>query len=169
MRRIVSAAAAVALLTLSLAAAANGQEIDPKFRADLERLIDVTGAGGVGAQMAGVVSGRVIEGLRKAQPNVPDRAVATVTEVVVAEFSKAFAAPEGLRAKLIDVYARHLTHEDVTALLAFYGSDAGRKLVSVTPMLAREGMAAAQQWASAIMPAVAAAVQQRLRSEGLIK
>jgi hypothetical protein len=169
MKRIVSAAAAVVLLMLSLASTANGQEIDPKFRADLERLIDITGAGGVGAQMAGVVSGRVVENIRKSQPNVPDRAVAIVTEVVVAEFSKAFAAPEGLRSKLIEIYAKHFTHQDVTALLAFYGSDAGRKLISVTPMLGREGMAAAQQWAAASMPAVAAAVQQRLRAEGFIK
>ena len=97
MRRLVPIG--VVLLILSVSAPASGQGIDPQFQADVEKLIEVTGAGRIGAQMASLVSRRLIDNVRKAQPNIPERAIAIISEVLDSEYSKAFTAPDGLRAR----------------------------------------------------------------------
>jgi hypothetical protein len=53
------------------------------------------------------------------------------------ETRRAFTA-ERMVEGLVPVYERYLTAEDVKALIAFYESPAGRKLVAVQPLLIRE-------------------------------
>lgn len=161
-------AGVVVLLTLFLSQTANGQVLDTRFQADIEKLLEVTGAGAVGAQMATLVSNQMIDAMKQAQPGTPERAIAIVKEVLSSEFSRAFEGPDGLRGKMVGIYARHFTHEEVVALLNFYNTDVGRKTISVMPKLAQEGAAAGQEWAAANMMRVGGVVQQRLRAEGFI-
>ncbi len=166
-RRLVIAALTLAGFVLSTPAQA--QAIDPQFRADIESLLQVTGAGSLGAQMAMLVSNQVIDSMKKAQPNVPERVATIVKETLNAEFSKAFEPTGELMGKMVGIYASHFTPQEVKALLAFYATDVGRKAISVLPMLAQDGAAVGQQWAQQNMSRVLGVLQQRLRDEGLIK
>ncbi|HKE86084.1 MAG TPA: DUF2059 domain-containing protein [Vicinamibacterales bacterium] len=159
----------VAVVLVALSGSASAQSVDPRFRADIERLLEVTKAAALGAQIATIASNNMIDAMRKAQPDVPDRAVAIVKEVLSAEFERAFSGPNGILAAIVDLYAKHFTHEEVTALLEFYNSPAGRKAIAVMPTLAQESAAAGNAWAMANMPGIASKVEQRLRAEGLIK
>jgi uncharacterized protein len=53
---------------------------------------------------------------------------------------------DDLYAILIPIYRKHFTEADVDALLAFYDSPAGKKMVSVMPLITQESMAAGAAW-----------------------
>jgi len=61
---------------------------------------------------------------------------------------------------LIPIYERHLSREDVQALLAFYRTALGQKLISIMPQIMQEGFAAGQQWGVKIGNRIAERVAQ---------
>jgi len=161
--------AALTLAALALSAPAQAQNIDPQFRADIERLLQVTGAGALGAQMATLVSTQVIDSMRKASPDVPERVVTIVKEALTEEFTRAFEPKSELMGAMVVIYANNFTPDEVKGLLAFYATDLGRKAITVLPRLAQEGAAAGQKWAQQNVPRMLERLQQRLRDEGLLK
>lgn len=160
---------AAAVIVLCIATAAHAQDADAHFRADVEKLLEVTGAAAVGTQLATLVSNQIIDSMTEQQSHIPERAIALIKEMLNAEFSKAFEGPQSIRAKLVDIYMQHFTHDEVIKILEFYDTEVGRKTVSVLPKLAQEGAAVGQQWAAANMGRIIATLQQRLREEGFIK
>ena len=54
-------------------------------------------------------------------------------------------------------------------LLAFYGSDVGRKSVAVMPMALQDGMQVGQTWANELVPEVRTELEKRFKAEGLLK
>jgi uncharacterized protein len=169
LRKMVTRAVVGFLMLIVFPNAALAQAPDPQFRADIERLLDVTGAAKIGAQMASLVADSVMTGLRRSGPAVPDRAYAIVKEVLDAEFSNMYSAPDGVLPQMVDVYAKHFTHDDVLGLLEFYRSPVGQKAITLMPLLMQEGGAIGQRWMEPRMPKIMDTLQQRLRAEGLIK
>jgi hypothetical protein len=151
------------------AQAASGQTLDESYRSDILKLLETTGATKVGTQLAGLISGQIVAGLKKSHPEVPDRAVEVVQQVFDAEFSQIWVGPESLTEQLIPLYARHFTHDDVQAMLAFYDSPLGKKIIQVMPVLVQESFGIGQQWAEKQMPRITAVIESRLRADGLIK
>lgn len=168
MRNIVSGMFAV-LLVLGAPQAARAQAVDPSFEADILKLMEVTGSVRMGEQMAVLISTEVMNGFRKAHPQVPARAFDIVEEVVQGEFATALSAPDGLMPKMIPLYAKYFDHEEVRALIAFYETELGRKAIAVMPQLMQEGAEVGRAWAADVMPRVEEAIQTRLRIEGLVK
>lgn len=157
------------LMLVALPGASHGQTADPQFRADIERLLEATGATSVGTQMATLATEQMIGAMKAAQPNVPERVMTIVKDVMSAEFARAFEGPGELKRALVDVYAKHYTHDEVRLLLNFYSTDVGRKTARLMPTVAREGAAAGEAWAQANMPRIMADMQARLKAEGLLK
>ena len=163
----------VAMMVLSVArhgaaqAAAPAKEIDPKFRAEIARLLDATGAANIGTQMADLVIQQLSDSMRKARPNPPARALELVSEVVKGELAKAFTDPAGLRARLIDLYAKHFTPDDVSALATFYESPVGRRATAQQLTLTRETANVAREWAQAQAPQIMKTLQERFKQEGI--
>src|SRR5262245_60049308 len=90
---LIPIACAVALLC---AAPARAQAPDESFRADIKTLLEVTNAAQMGTQMARLVAEQLMGGLRSAQPDIPERATAIVTETLSAEFAGMFSGPDNL-------------------------------------------------------------------------
>ena len=149
------------------AAARKAPAVDPALRADIERLMVITGAADLGAQMANQVSDAFLSGLKQTQNAVPPRVLEIVREVMNAEFSQFFAGAE-VREKQIALYAKYFTHADIKGLIAFYETDLGRKAIANMPSLMREGGEIGQQWAQGAMPRIMQVLESRLRAEGLL-
>ena len=156
----------VSLATFGQPAAA--QTVDPAFRSDIEQLLEVTGSAKIGAQFASMMTGQMLEGLKQSQPNVPAVWFDVARQVFDEEFSKAFASGE-LTTRLVLIYAKHLTPDDVKGLLTFYRSDLGRKVIGVMPTVMQESGVAGQEWGKDLMPGIMATLERRLRAEGLLK
>lgn len=160
---------AIALAALVLAAGqARAQSIDPALRGDIETFLKLTGAEAVGAQLANTVAAQVIDQMKRTQPNVPDRAVTVVKEVLTEEFSHMFDGPNGLHERMVAVYARHFSHDEMSALISFYSSDIGKKVIAEMPAVTQEGAAVGQEWAIGNMPRIGSVLEKRLRDEKLL-
>jgi len=159
--------AAAQTLGQAAAAARKAAPVEPALRADIERLMDITGQAAMGTQLATTFTDAFLNGLQQTQKNVPPRVIEVVKEVIGAEFSQAFDASE-VKDKQIALYAKYYTHADVKGLIAFYETDLGRKAIANAPSLMREGAAIGQEWAKGAMPAMLEKLKARLKSEGLI-
>jgi hypothetical protein len=74
-----------------------------------------------------------------------------------------YSAPDGVLPEIIDLYAKHFTHDDVLGLLEFYGSPVGQKAITVMPLLMQEGAAVGQQWMDKRRPQIEDTLRRRLR------
>ena len=69
--------------------------------------------------------------------------------------------PNELIELIAPIYARYFSHEDVKAMIRFYESPVGKKLVSVQPLITRDSMSAGQQWGMAIGRKIARKLQEK--------
>ena len=178
-RRVWSALTVCALLTISQHAAAQtlGQAaaaarkvpaVDPALRADIEKLMVITGSADLATQMATQITDAFLNSFKESTQNVvPPRAIEIIRELFSTEFTRAFGGPE-IRDQQIALYAKYFTHADVKGLIAFYETDLGRKAVANMPSLMREGGEIGQRWAQDAMPKMLQTLETRLRAEGLL-
>ncbi len=152
-----------------MAAPAHAQDIDPAFRADIVKMMEVTGTSKIGHQMATMMSQQMLQTARAQHPEVPAHSFDIVQEVAEKEFENAFEGPDGLMTRMIPLYARYFTPEDVRGLIAFYQSPLGQKSLSVMPALMQDAMTLGQQWAAEATPRVQEAIRKRLEADGVVK
>lgn len=104
------------------------------FKKDLKKLIEVSG-GGLEQQM------KLIEG--QLAPYVSKEKLPAIMKDITAEMDK-------LNEKIVDIYAKHYTPEDVKELLAFYNSPLGKKLTSKTQEITPEALNASTEFQTSI-------------------
>lgn len=150
---------------LSLAAApAAADELSPQKRADIERLLEMTGATKIGRQMAAVSAAHMAQSLRQSHPEIPQKALEVLPEEVGAVFETHIGT---FLAAIIPVYHRYFTAEEIRGMIGFYSTDLGKKAISAMPGLMSESMVIGQQWGQALGPQIAERVRARLRKEGI--
>lgn len=159
----------LALVCTLAAMPAAGQDAPAAPRPDVQRLLEVTGELKMARQVASATALEVATKVRSQQRDFPARAGEIIREVIEGEFASAFAPSGELGRLLADAYARHYTVEEVTGLIAFYESPLGRKVSETTPKITRESVQAAQKWAAGRLPVLLKELQDRLRTEGIIK
>jgi hypothetical protein len=146
-----------------------GQDIDPAFRADIVKTMELTGTSKIGRQMATMISQQMLQNLKTQHPELPARNFQIVQEVAEKEFENAFEGPDGLQSKMIPLYAKYFTAEDIKGLIAFYQGPLGQKSLSVMPALMQDAMKIGQQWAAEATPRVQEAIKKRIDAEGTVK
>lgn len=178
-RRLSCALAAFAFLTIgqlaaaqtlgeAAAAARKAPPVDAAVRADIEKLMAITGSANLAAQMASQVSDAFLESFRQSTQNVvPPRVIEIVRDVLTTDFARAFNGPE-IKDQQIALYAKYFTHADIKGLIAFYETDLGRKSVANMPSLMREGGEIGQRWAQGALPAMLKTLEARLKAEGFL-
>jgi uncharacterized protein len=134
MKRLVLAVLPLGLL---LAAPLAAQPPEPDNaearRQDIRKLLELTGSAEVGIQ----VMSQMVETFKQTAPGVPEEFWTELMKEV---------DPESMIALIVPIYEKHLTHEDVRGLIAFYETPLGRKVTDVLPAIAQESMEAGQRW-----------------------
>jgi len=118
-------------------------------RADIRRLMEITGVGKLGVQAMNQLIGM----FRESHTTVPDK----FWEDFMAEVD-----PNELVEMCIPSYERHFTHEEIKQLIAFYETPLGKRLIEAQPLIMRECMVAGQQWGQRIGEKVA----KKLKEDG---
>ncbi|MFT7156740.1 MAG: hypothetical protein ACI8Q1_001755 [Parvicella sp.] len=67
-----------------------------------------------------------------------------------------------LMKKMVPIYKKHLTHEEVKGLIEFYESPVGKSFTSKSGLIMQESMQIGQQWGMQI----GGKIQQKLKDEG---
>ena len=132
MRLAAATVAALFLCAASPSLAEPPAKMSPKL-ADIHRLMEITGAAALGAQ----VMQQLIPTFRQSMPNVPQK--------FWDDFSKE-ADPNELVNRVALIYDKYLSHEEVKQIIKFYETPVGKKLVSVLPQVTQESMVVGQNW-----------------------
>jgi hypothetical protein len=107
--------------------------------ARIRELMDVTGTKNLGQQLIEAGMEQFRSSVLDSQPDNP-RAKQFV-EAFVSRFQKHF-DPDSLNDKVIPIYDKYLTAEDLQGLLDYYHSPLGKRMLKVLPEVTRESQAA---------------------------
>ncbi len=143
-------------------------ELTPAKKADIKRLMEITGSVNIGKQFAAATSEQMFRMMKSEHPEISDRAFAVMNNELVAFFSEKMSAPGGIMDQLIPVYAKYFTHREIRELLAFYDTPTGRKLILSMPKVVNESMQLGQKWGESLGPELEQRVMAALDKEGLL-
>jgi hypothetical protein len=113
--------------------------IDREKEARIRELMDLTGAKTLGQQLIAAGMEQFRSSVQDSQPNNP-RAKQFV-DAFVAGFQKHFDS-NSLNERIIPIYDKYLTTEDLKGLLDYYRSPLGQRMLKTLPELTRESQAA---------------------------
>ena len=114
-------------------------KIDAGKEADIRQLMEVTGVNGLGEQLmtAGIAQFRA--NVLEARPDDPR--AKQFADAFAARFQKHF-DPHSVIESVVPIYDKHLSSEDLRALLEYYKSPFGQRMLKVLPELARDSQLA---------------------------
>lgn len=118
----------------------------------IKELITITGTKNLTQQ----ILNQSITSMRSQFPQVP--------QVFWDEFSAEVNADQLIN-RLIPIYDKYLTDEDIKQLIAFYRTPVGKKLISVSPQIASDSLTIGQQYGKE----VAQRAIQKLQEQGYIR
>ena len=123
--------------TAKSTASSNG--VDPQKVARIRELMELTGAKNLGQELIQAGMEQFRSSVQDSQPDNP-RAKQFV-DAFVARFQKHFDA-NSLNDRIIPIYDKYLTDDDLKGLIAYYHSPLGQRMLKSLPELTRESQAA---------------------------
>lgn len=152
------------VLLFSFSLPVKSEELSPEKRADIERLLDMTGAMALSTQMASAVTAQLFQVIKKARPDIP----AKVLDALPAEVQATFAANmDSFKEAIIPIYHKHFSASEIKEIIQFYSTDLGKKTIRLMPVLMQESMLAGQRWGQSLGPEIDRRVKARLKGEGV--
>jgi uncharacterized protein len=125
--------------TPSLSSTQSTGKVDSAKEASIRQLMELTGTRSLGNQMMQAGMEQFRTSVTESQPDNP-RAKQFI-DAFVANFQKHF-NPDALTEKIIPIYDKYLTEEDVDGLLQYYRSPLGQRMLKALPEIARESQQA---------------------------
>jgi len=101
--------------------------------------------------------------LRKSQPNVTDADIAKL-DAISDEVMKGMSV-EGLLDDMIPVYQKHLSKSDVEAMIGFYSTPTGQKILREMPGMTKDGMQAMQPRLRQMMDDANAKIEKMVKEQ----
>ena len=137
----------MALLVLFPAAAqAQAERIDPAKEADVRHLIELTSQSIKISDIMRSMIPQVRAMTAEYQKSMPPEQVEKFNRVMDHSMEKAIARMEQEMPKLLEAmvpaYTKHLSHEDIRAIIQFYESPAGKHMIEAMPLITQESFAA---------------------------
>ena len=162
----------IALLTFACMAQAEKPSADIKKsiskskRADIEKLLELTGALRIGSQMSQFFVTEMTKSIKTARPDIPEEMFKVLAEEVNGVINGAMKQKEGFVDLVIPVYDKYYSDADIKALIKFYQSDIGKKTIKVMPNLIGESMKIGQAWGQKLGPVIEERVMKRFKEKG---
>jgi len=138
-------------------------QVPKDFHDDIVKLLDLIGSKSLEAQYGEAFNRMVIGQLRAQDPNLTQKEIDAVKD----ETRKFMTAKlPDLVEKLVPVYAKHFTREEVKQLIAFYKTPVGAKTIRELPLIASESLGVGNFWGKNVTPELQELVNIRLQKEG---
>jgi hypothetical protein len=142
-------------------------DLNSEKRADIRKLIEMTGISKVGLQYANAVFENAAKSLKIAMPELSKQALSKMKADLESFFQEKLEAPGGMVDQLIPVYDKYWTHEEIKALIAFYQSYLGQKSVEISPKISDEAYVIGSTWGQSLGPEIVRRFQAMLKEQGL--
>lgn len=101
--------------------------------------------------------------IRKQQPNVTDEQIAKL-DAMSDEMLRGFST-EGLLDDMVPVYQKHLSKSDVDAMVGFYSTPTGQKILREMPAMTAEGIEAMQPRLTRMMDEANARIEKMMNEQ----
>ena len=121
-----------------------------EFKASVRKLMAVSGSDAT----LKMIPEQILSMIEQQAPALPE----SVKVEIQAMFSEE--ALLSLMDRMVPIYAKYYTQQDMDDLIAFYDTPLGKKLSTVQPQITLESMSVAQQWAAEIGQKVASKIMQ---------
>jgi hypothetical protein len=167
MRRVVSAVVLASVLVAAPALGRAQEALSDAKRADIERLLQMTGALKIGQMFGASMSRHFEQALRQARPDIPGELFTIIGEEVDKTIAESMTSAGGFVDLVTPLYHRYFTHDEVKGMLTFYGTPLGQKAISVMPQMTQESMAIGQQWAQRMAPMMEQRIRARFKQRGV--
>lgn len=155
------------LIGLSAAVQAQSVAIEPAKLAAIQQLMEVTGSARMGVQFSQLMTQQMFMSIKAAKPDMPPRTF----EIIKAESDRFFAEkisePGGLMEQIYPIYDHHFTLDELRAMLAFYDTPVGKKMVSSLPLIVTEAAQLGQRWGAVVAPMLQQRIDAALKKEGI--
>lgn len=152
----------VAALMLALPGVRAEEPLDPAKVTLAQQILGLSTTGPMIKATSAAVWPTVRDVIVAKNPDVPDNVLAELEALMEANLGENVAALSGA---MVGFYAREFERDELQAILDFYSSGAGKKLIEKTPLVAQqlmpEMMAQIQQMLPRIMDVMKKAVQDR--------
>ena len=150
-----------------LTAPAAADNITPAKRADIEKLMRITGPPDVAKQMSNFFINQMSQAIKASRPDLPAKTYRILIEEINRVIEEQMTAKGGFLDMVIPIYAKHFSHEDIKGLLKFYQTELGKKTIKTYPLILQESMTLAQDWSKSLGPLIKKKVNQRFQKEGI--
>ncbi|MHB8425870.1 MAG: DUF2059 domain-containing protein, partial [Gammaproteobacteria bacterium] len=118
---------------------ADSNQVPPRTRADILELINMTGGAQMGLLFGRALSQQMINNLQASHPDISPKAFTIIKE----ETRKMLADPhttDQLIEKLVPIYAKYYSDQDVRQMIAFYKTPMGKKIIRNNPEIAQDSL-----------------------------
>ena len=132
----------------------------PNKRADIERLLELTQAQVLSQQLSQSMSAQMVNIVRASNPNVPEEMLTALSQSVDSVIEENLPS---LLQELVGIYEKHYSHDDVRALLEFYSTAVGRRVIEAQPAISQESAIIGQSWGMSLRPQIQQRIQQSLQ------
>jgi len=75
-------------------------------------------------------------------------------------------AKGGLMDRVVLLYDKHYSHDEIRSLILFYETPLGKKVSALRPQIAQESMVVAEEWINFLEPLLVQALARSLEKEG---
>lgn len=150
-----------------LVAPAGAEPIDPAKRADIEKLIRITGPPDVTRQTSHFFIRQFSQTIKASRPDLPAKTYQILTEEINKVVDEHMTARGGFLDMVVPIYAKYFDHREIKELLKFYQTDLGKKTIKVWPLILQESMLLAQDWWKSLAPVIKEKVNARFNKEGI--
>lgn len=143
---------------------ARAEDLTREKRADIERLLSMTGSLSLGKQMASAITVSMVQSLKHSRPDIPEKALDVLPAEIIATFDENIGS---LKDEMIPLYHRHFSAAEIKGLINFYSTDLGQKAIKTMPVLMQEGMLVGQRWGQSLAPKIKQRVAAKLKQQGV--
>ncbi|MDA8138154.1 MAG: DUF2059 domain-containing protein [Desulfobacteraceae bacterium] len=154
----------VCVLIIVVPAYAISEELTADKKADIEQLLQMTGALSIGKQMGVTVAAQIAEVLKASKPEIPKGVIDSLPEDISSVFDENM---DSLKSAIIPIYHKYFSAGEIKEIIQFYSTDLGKKTIKVMPVLVQESMTVGQQWGKTLGPQIDAKIKARCQKAGV--
>lgn len=143
------------------------EELTEEKKQLIDEMLGFNGVKETGLIMGRMFSNQISNVIKKNKPNVKLEILEMVEEEANKVIEEMLFSKSGINVLMYPIYHKYLSLEELKAVVAFYKTPAGRKLLSVTPEITQEAMIAGQKFGKSLGPVIMERVKDRLKKEGV--
>ncbi|MCQ9205819.1 MAG: DUF2059 domain-containing protein [Omnitrophica bacterium] len=135
-------------------------------RADIKKLLEITGAIKIGQQVSKFMTFQMIETIKRVKPGIPQEIFEALSDEINKVIMEAMNDENGYIELIVKLQHKYYTHDDIKGLIDFHQSDLGKKSIKIMPILMQESLSVGQAWGQSLEPLIKEKVIERLKKEG---